>query len=144
MKRQVRDTGATGAQQGGAADATPARHGSDCDATAARHPGDIEAIPARISSRRLLPGGPGEGIGHAAGVDDERSLPIAIEGRAGEPLAQPVRARTRHARCQRGARDAAAFKQGRKEDTLLGRRPVRAVRRRRIGWLLFHRQVWSR
>jgi len=64
-----------------------------------------------------------------AGVERERPIPGAVERRVGEAPAEALRARPRHARGTRGARDAAGFEKRGEEDALPGRRPVCAERR---------------
>jgi len=128
-------------------DATPARHARhSCatkrDARATSAPQARRTGASRTPRRRIM----SERIGHALRMLDKHLIPGAIERRAGKALAQPVRARPRHASCPRRKRDAAGIEQGGEEDALPGGRPMGADRRcGRIGMcLLFHPTGWSR
>ncbi len=68
----------------------------------------------------------GDRIGHGAGMQRQRVAPVPVEGGAGQPTPQAMRAGRRHARRARRASDAATFKQGGEEEALPGRSPVRA------------------
>ncbi len=61
-------------------------------------------------------------------MEPQRMPPGQIERRAGQALAQRMRAGPRHAGGTRRAGDAAGFEQGGEEDALPGRRPMRAGR----------------
>ena len=67
-----------------------------------------------------------EGIGEPRSVEPERAGPCMVEGRAGKPVAQRMRAGPRHARSAGSAGDAAGFDKRGEEDALFGRGPVRA------------------
>lgn len=67
-----------------------------------------------------------EGIGEPRRMQFERTAPRIVKRRAGEAVAQRMRAGPRHARGTRGPCDAAGFHKRGEEDTLFGRGPVRA------------------